>query len=356
MKPEVFQCLVLAWFDVHGRKDLPWQSDPTPYRVWVSEIMLQQTQVATVIPYFQRFIDRCPELSDLAAASTEEVLRHWAGLGYYARARHLHRAAEILMQEYAGQFPSDLESLRKLPGIGRSTAGAILSLGYGLWAPILDGNVKRVLTRFAGVEGWPGERKIEQSLWALAELHTPKDGVAAYNQAMMDLGATLCTKQRPVCAHCPLQEGCVAYRLDLTASIPTPKPKRIMPVRRCCMLLVSDEWGRVLLQQRPPVGIWGGLLALPEFADEAELVAWARLRGVDTHQLEHLDERRHTFSHFHLDYHPILGRLERPAGVGERGGEIWLDPASHAPLPSPVRRLLDEWMARQNNEAKDISK
>ena len=355
MTTEMFQRSVLDWFDLHGRKHLPWQNEPTPYRVWVSEIMLQQTQVSTVIPFFDRFTRSFPELSDLAGASITAVLEHWAGLGYYARARNLHRAAQLLMQEHAGHFPKELEILRKLPGIGRSTAGAILSLGYGVRTPILDGNVKRVLTRFEGIQGWPGEKKIEHSLWALAELNTPRERVADFNQAMMDLGATVCTKQRPACCHCPLQKRCEAYRLDLTGSIPAAKPRRNMPVRRAWMLIVADESGRILLQQRPPVGIWGGLLAFPEFTDEAELLVWARSRSVEINQLERLAERRHTFSHFHLDFRPILGNLRRATEVRESGEDIWLDPTLPAPLPSPIRRLLDEWIEQQGAKAAEHS-
>lgn len=337
---EAFGLRVLEWFERHGRKDLPWQQERTPYRVWISEIMLQQTQAATVVPYFRRFLARFPDIRSLAAAELDEVMALWAGLGYYARARHLHRTARSLQERHAGEFPADLELLTKLPGIGRSTAGAILSLGMGLRAPILDGNVKRVLCRYAGLRGWPGEARIQRELWRLSEVYTPADRVAEHNQAMMDLGATVCTRYQPACGQCPLQSGCTCFRLDLAASVPAPKPRPSLPVRRCWMLVLETAEGEVYLERRPPAGIWGGLRSVPEFAGEQALRNWCIERRIDTSRLERLPERRHTFTHFHLDFVPIRIRTEPAAAVAEDGGHGWFRPETAGGLPTPIRRLL----------------
>jgi A/G-specific adenine glycosylase len=342
MPIEEFRDALLAWFDRHGRRDLPWQIGRTPYRVWVSEIMLQQTQVATVIPYYERFLARFPDVAALAAASPDEVIALWAGLGYYARARHLHRAARRVMEDHGGEFPADLDALAALPGVGRSTAGAILSLGLGRRAAILDGNVKRVLCRYAGLEGWPGQPSVARELWALSERLTPAARVADYNQAMMDLGALVCAQRRPDCGACPLSAGCAALKSGRTAALPAPKPRAAMPVRRCWMLVLSNAEGGFYLEKRPPVGIWGGLWSLPEFADEAELAAWCRARGIGPAGLERLPQRRHTFSHYHLDYRPVLVRAATPVqGVAENAGQGWFS-KDRPGLPTPVRRLLEE--------------
>jgi A/G-specific adenine glycosylase len=343
MQTEQFRADLLAWFDRHGRKTLPWQIDRDPYRVWISEIMLQQTQVATVVPYFERFMARFPDVAALAAAHADEVLALWAGLGYYARARNLHRAAGRVMERHGGEFPADLEALQDLPGVGRSTAGAILSLGLGRRAPILDGNVKRVLCRFAGLEGWPGEARIDRELWRLSELYTPAERVADYNQAMMDLGALVCVKRNPVCAACPLQAGCVARRKGLAEAIPAPKPRREQPVRRCLMLALLNGRGEVWLEKRPPAGIWGGLRSLPEFESEADLLGWCAGRRIDTTGIERLPQRRHTFSHYHLDFVPMVVRADPPARtIAEDGGAGWFRPEEADGLPAPVKRLLQE--------------
>ena len=259
-----FSTNVLSWFDQHGRKSLPWQQDRSPYRVWISEVMLQQTQVTTVIPYFERFITRFPTLNKLAQADLDDVLNSWAGLGYYARARNLHHAARIIQKDFGGDFPQDFDSVLSLPGIGRSTAGAILSLALDQHHPILDGNVKRVLTRHFSVSGWPGKPSVAKTLWQYSEQLTPKERVANFNQAMMDLGSGICTRTKPVCAHCPLSANCKAYAMNTQAEYPGKKPKKITPVREIQMLLVANESGDILLQRRPPTGIWGGLLSLPE--------------------------------------------------------------------------------------------
>jgi len=341
MRAEAFQLAILDWFDRHGRKDLPWQSQPTPYRVWVSEIMLQQTQVATVIPFFQRFMETFPELEDLAAASQQEVLRRWAGLGYYARARNLHKTAQIVKSEYRGQFPRDLERLTGLPGIGRSTAGAILSMAFGVRAAILDGNVKRVLSRFAGIDGWPGEVNIARELWQISERLTPAVRVAEYTQAIMDLGATLCTRRQPACPHCPVHAACQAFRLGKSDTLPPPRPKRILPIRQSFMLALRNG-GAFYLQRRPPVGVWGGLWSFPEFEQEAELTAWCERREIDVRQLERLPERRHTFTHFHLDYTPVTGETAISLRVEENAQTCWRKPEEENALPTPVRQLMNE--------------
>ncbi|HVC37268.1 MAG TPA: A/G-specific adenine glycosylase, partial [Gammaproteobacteria bacterium] len=266
---------LLRWYRVHGRKDLPWQHQPTPYRVWVSEIMLQQTQVSTVIPYYGRFMMRFPDIRALANAPLDEVLHLWSGLGYYARARNLQRAAQIIRDDYGGVFPREFEKAASLPGIGRSTAGAILALACGERHAILDGNVKRVLTRLHGAKGWPGENAVAKKLWALAERHTPLKNVAAYTQAIMDLGATVCTRSRPRCLDCPIAVGCVAHIDGNETKFPTPRPRKRLPVRRTCMLLITCK-GRVMLERRPPAGIWGGLWGFPELPADREVVEWCR--------------------------------------------------------------------------------
>ncbi len=263
MAERTFAARLLAWFDLHGRHDLPWQADPSPYSVWVSEIMLQQTQVATVVRYYERFMQRFPSVEALAAADADAVLTVWSGLGYYARARNLKRAAEIVVERFGGRVPTTLAELVTLPGIGRSTAGAILALTTGQRLPILDGNVKRVLARYHAVAGWPGEPAVERALWELADRNTPAQRLAAYTQAIMDLGATLCTRARPACTVCPLAEDCRACALGTQAAFPAPRPKRERPRRSTTMLVVLDPAGRVLLERRPARGVWGGLLQLP---------------------------------------------------------------------------------------------
>ena len=254
-----FTTSLLKWYDQHGRKSLPWQINRDPYSVWVSEIMLQQTQVASVIPYFQRFMARFPNSGALADAPLDEVLHLWSGLGYYARARNLHKAAKQIMQRHAGQFPSDFEQVLALPGIGRSTAGAILAFGFDQRHPILDGNVKRVLTRIHRIDGYPGRREIEHRLWALADSHTPIEGVAHYTQAIMDLGAEVCVRKTPKCKHCPVTSLCGAYKHGDMTAYPNQKPKKAKPEKMIKMLLLRRPNGEVLLTRRPPTGIWGGL-------------------------------------------------------------------------------------------------
>jgi A/G-specific adenine glycosylase len=337
---------LLAWFDRHGRHDLPWQHPRTPYRVWLSEIMLQQTQVAVVIPYFQRFVDALPDLSSLANAAQDEVLALWSGLGYYARARNLHAAAKRCVELHDGDLPRDLEALVALPGIGRSTAGAILSQAWGDRAAILDGNVKRVLARLFGIEGWPGLPKVEKQLWAIAANLLPEARLADYTQAQMDFGATLCTRADPACAACPLREACVAHREGRTAELPHPKPGKPLPEREARMLLVEDDRGRVLLQRRPPTGVWAALWSLPEHADAAASRDWfdQHLAGDFAHA-EALAPVLHGFTHYRLRILPMRIAGVRPRdAVGDNPGLRWASRAELQAigLPAPVRRLLED--------------
>ncbi len=341
-----FSDRILAWFEDHGRKDLPWQRQITSYRVWVSEIMLQQTQVTTVIPYFERFVARFPDVQALAAAPLDEVLHHWSGLGYYARARNLHRAARIVCNSLSGVLPTDLEGMQSLPGVGRSTAGAVLSLAGGQRQVILDGNVKRVLARYRAVSGWPGSAEVLRQLWQIAEAFTPDQRVAEYNQAMMDLGATLCTRTRPACGECPLQSDCAARALGRVTEFPGKRPRKTLPCRSVRMLLVRDPAGAVLLERRASAGVWGGLWSLPEIAADADPLGWCM---DELHQPGEvgrvLATRRHTFSHFHLDIEPCEILLKNPVvRVLEAGSRLWYNARSpeHIGLAAPVARLIDE--------------
>jgi A/G-specific adenine glycosylase len=348
---------VLAWFDRHGRKDLPWQRDPAPYRVWVSEIMLQQTQVAVVIPYFERFVARFPDVAALAAAEQDEVLHLWSGLGYYARARNLHRAARVVAAEHAGAFPTELALLQALPGVGRSTAGAILSLALGQRHAILDGNVKRVLARVFAVPGWPGRSPVLKQLWELAEACSPLDRVAAYNQGMMDLGATVCTRSSPACGRCPLAALCTALAQGEPTAFPHAKPQKTLPQRETCMLIVQTAAGEILLERRPPTGIWGGLWSLPECPPLVTPADWCRERlGTRPLRVEKLKGRRHTFSHFHLDIHPLRVELStEPSIVADDTRMLWIDPNHPAPvgLAAPVARILKEVATATKHERGD---
>ena len=338
-----FAARVLAWFAEHGRKSLPWQQNPTPYRVWVSEIMLQQTQVATVIPYYQRFMARFPNVEALATAPDDEVLAHWSGLGYYSRARNLHKAARTVVKDHGGNFPDNLDGLIALPGIGRSTAGAILSLGVGRRGVILDGNVKRVLARYYAVPGHPGESAVAERLWTLAETNTPSRDFGPYTQAMMDLGATLCSRSKPRCEACPLAAGCQARREGRQGDYPGRKARKAVPLRETLMLLIRDKQGRILLEKRPPSGIWGGLWSLPECPAGAEPETWCQERfGMAIRLGDELAEFVHTFSHFQLQIRPQLAHPVRGDRLHDGAGTTWLDPAARAELglPAPVERLL----------------
>ena len=336
---------LLAWFDLHGRHDLPWQSERTPYSVWVSEIMLQQTQVGTVSPYFRRFITRFPTVGALAAAELDDVLSVWSGLGYYARARNLWRAARIVVAENAGSLPQTFDELHALPGIGRSTAGAILAQALGVKLPILDGNVKRVLARYHAVEGWPARPSVAKQLWSHAEAHTPDERVADYTQAIMDLGATVCTRARPACTVCPLVADCAAARAGTQTQYPAARPKRVRAQRRVAVLIVQAPDGRVLLERRPAVGIWGGLYSLPELpADDSPRQWCERVFGVGVVAERELTKVEHAFTHFDLDLEPRLLRLAAvPNALMDRNDWLWCKPRELAVgVPAPVATLLSQ--------------
>lgn len=352
--PADFQHRLFQWFDRHGRKHLPWQQAISPYRVWVSEIMLQQTQVNTVIPYFERFMDRFPTVESLAEAPEDAVLQHWSGLGYYARARNLHKAAQQVVAEHDGRFPDSVDALAALPGIGRSTAGAIASISMGITAPILDGNVKRVLTRLHAVEGWPGLPKVADQLWQIAERFTPAERTGDYTQAMMDLGATLCTRSKPACGICPFMDVCQARIQSRQAEFPQSKAKKALPERATWMLMLQtgDE---ILLYKRPQKGIWGGLWSFPEFTTIEDLDARLALDGLRVASRQDWQPFRHTFSHYHLDIHPVRVELERrPELVGEGSlmagrpmegaGQVWYNRRliHELGLAAPVRKLIDQ--------------
>ncbi len=336
---------LLAWFDRHGRHDLPWQHPRTPYRVWLSEIMLQQTQVAVVVPYFERFVNALPDLRALAAASQDEVLALWSGLGYYARARNLHAAAKLCVEHYDADLPRDLDALIALPGIGRSTAGAILSQAWGDAAPILDGNVKRVLSRVFGIDGWPGTPAIEKKLWAIAETLLPEARLADYTQAQMDFGATLCTRADPACAICPLQGDCIALREGRVSELPSPKPGKPLPERSAHMLIVEDESRRVLLQRRPPTGVWASLWSLPEHTDITAAREWFEHHAHgDFDAARSIDPIVHGFSHYRLHIHPLrIADVRARDAVSDNDDLRWAarDELSAIGLPAPVRRLLE---------------
>ena len=346
----LFADQVLNWFDKHGRKDLPWQHPITPYRVWISEIMLQQTQVTTVIPYYEKFIAHFPDVESLANASSDDVLKHWSGLGYYARARNLHKAAQQVRDEYQGNFPNTLENVIGLSGIGRSTAGAILSIAFQQKQAILDGNVKRVLARFHEVEGWYGTSSVQKKLWDLANNHLPNNVApqrfADYTQAMMDLGATLCTRSKPHCSACPLKSSCGAYTNQTTQKYPTPKPKKVTPERQAVMLLLHQEQN-IYLIRRPPTGIWGGLWCFPQFDDIDLATKWLKQQGhsratIDSAQA--LPHYKHTFSHFKLTITPLLIPQDNldTLGVMETSEELWynINDEFDGGLATPVQDLL----------------
>lgn len=340
-----FANALLAWYDDHGRKDLPWQRERTPYRVWISEIMLQQTQVRTVIGYFERFVADLPTLADLARASEDRVLALWSGLGYYSRARNLLRAARLCIERHGGELPRDIDGLAALPGIGRSTAAAILAQAHGERHAILDGNVRRVLARVHGVRGWSGRPAVQRVLWDYAERHTPALRVADYTQAIMDLGATLCTRSRPRCAQCPMSNACVAWRDGLVGELPEPKPRRAVPTRAIAMLVVVDANGRVLLERRPPTGVWARLWSLPESDAASDPAAQlASAYGIRARHVRTFDEFVHAFTHYHLHITPrLFASTDARAAVADDADHAWFARADlrSLGLPAPVRRLLE---------------
>ncbi|MGR9014429.1 MAG: A/G-specific adenine glycosylase [Gammaproteobacteria bacterium] len=342
MSPSAFQQNILAWFDQYGRKDLPWQQELTPYRVWLSETMLQQTQVATVIPYFNTFIEKYPDITSLANAPVDEVLHLWSGLGYYARARNLHKTAQLIVER--GRFPDTLAELLQLPGIGQSTAGAILSIAFNKSHPILDGNVKRVLTRFKAVSGWPGTSAINKELWSISAKLTPRDRVADYTQAIMDLGATLCTRSKPTCEVCPLHAACLARRTNNISAFPTKKPAKIQPIKHLTFLMLSNADNEILLEKRPPTGIWGGLWSLPEFDSIPAALDWCLNHHIQIADQQILTTKRHTFSHYHLDFTPLQVQCsENPINfVMEANQSVWykVEQLTKLGLAAPIKLLL----------------
>ncbi len=340
-----FEQKILKWFDEFGRNHLPWQDNPTPYRVWVSEIMLQQTQVATVIPYFTRFITRFPTVRALANASLDEVYPLWAGLGYYARAKNLHKSAQIIKTLYKGKFPTNFEEVLALPGIGRSTAGAILAISTQQRYPILDGNVKRVLSRHFAISGWPGDPKVAEKLWQLSEKTTPLLRINHYTQAIMDLGATLCTRSRPKCALCPIGRSCQAKKLNKVLDYPTKRPKVDKPIKAITLLMLMHVKKRlILLEKRPTHGIWGGLWSLPECALNENIEDWcAKHLAINIKNPTHWTPFRHTFTHFHLDIHPAVGKISNTIKLNSISENYcWhsFDQMLTLGLPAPVKKLL----------------
>lgn len=350
-----FSAAVIAWQKKFGRHSLPWQQTRDAYRVWLSEIMLQQTQVTAVIPYYQRFLDRCPSVFDLAEASNEEVMALWSGLGYYTRARNLHRCAKQVVEQYRGTFPSDPKLLQELPGIGRSTAAAVAAFSYGTQAAILDGNVKRVFARVFGVEGYPGAKAVEDQLWLRAQALLPEQDIESYTQGLMDLGATLCTRSSPACQRCPLQTKCIAFRDHRTAELPYKKPKTKIKEKHALMFLVRHG-DLVLLEKRPDSGIWGGLLSLPEYQgmqlssdvvvlDESKTFAAAKdfaARYGEIKEISALPAMTHVFTHFRLEFKVIYVRIENTRDSVQESGASWLDihGSQQAALPAPIKSLL----------------
>lgn len=343
-KIKTFSEKILKWFDLHGRHNLPWQKDRSPYRIWVAEIMLQQTQVKTVIPYYQNFLKAFPSVSDLAESSLDEVLSFWAGLGYYSRARNLHESAVAIKQNHNGIFPTHYDDVLALPGIGPSTAGAILAQALNQRHAILDGNVKRVLSRYHAIEGWPGRSVVSALLWEKAEEHTPQKRVDDYTQAIMDLGATICLRSEPKCSFCPVMKQCEAFKSDTVALYPTKKPKKKLPVRQIRMLIIKDRHGAVLLEKRPPTGIWGGLWSLPEInvEDDAERACKEKF-ALKTKAPRLGDAFRHTFSHYHLDITPCWMSVDGEVDAVREGDEIvWCDSGNlkRIGVSTPVASLL----------------
>ena len=338
----MFSSTLIIWQREHGRHDLPWQG-AEPYLVWLSEIMLQQTQVATVIPYYQRFIASFPTITILAAASEEQVLAHWSGLGYYARGRNLHRAAQLIVTLHDGEFPRDYEQILTLPGIGRSTAAAICAQAFGERRAILDGNVKRVLARFCGIEGSPAVKAVETLLWQQAEALLPENAIATYTQALMDMGATLCTRSRPKCANCPVQSDCVAHQTGRVDKLPTPRQRRIVPERYATFLLAMND-GDLFLENRAPVGIWGGLWCLPQLDEGSVTLAnyWLHMGWQVDEQIT-LPVFTHTFTHFKLHITPLLLNLAHKPLQVQQAAQIWMTvtDALNAAIPTPVRQLLE---------------
>jgi len=337
-----FAARLVAWQRAHGRHDLPWQNTRDPYRIWLAEIMLQQTQVATVVPYYRRFLAAFPDVRSLARAHTDRVLEQWSGLGYYRRAHHLHAAAKAIVGQHHGVFPRSLPAIATLPGIGRSTAAAIAVFAFGTRAAILDGNVRRVLARHRGIEGFPGAPDVEARLWKLAESLLPGADIEAYTQAQMDLGATVCTRARPCCAECPVASDCVARRDARIAELPSPRPKKALP-QRAVRVLVLERAGEILLEKRPAAGIWAGLWSLPEIDVDADVAVHCKARfAANVVVGEELPAIEHAFTHYRLTIRPQRVMARTWPSRAQSPGFAWLtrDDALAAALPAPIRKLL----------------
>ena len=339
---------ILDWYARAGRHDLPWKLGITPYRIWISEIMLQQTQVKTVIPYFERFITAFPHVSDLAGADLDYVLHLWSGLGYYSRARNLHKTARIVRAKHNGELPGSIDELVALPGIGRSTAGAILAMGMNQVYPILDGNVKRVLCRYHAIKEWPGDRETEKHLWQLAERYTSRENPADYTQAIMDLGALICTRTRPGCEQCPVSAGCQARAQHLQEQIPGKRPVKKLPVKQTRFVMIENNRGQVLLQRRPPSGIWGGLWGFPECPVDSDMTEWlASQFGYKVDLISTEQGLRHIFTHFRLDITPVKMKLvSQPDRVGDEENLYWFTPTGDNKsigIATPVQKLMTKY-------------
>jgi len=337
-----FAARLIAWQHAHGRHDLPWQRTRDAYRIWLSEIMLQQTQVATVIPYYDRFVASFPDVRALAAASLDRVLERWSGLGYYRRAHHLHAAAKAIVERHGGVFPCDAQTIATLPGVGRSTAAAIAAFAFGARGAILDGNVRRLLARHRGIAGYPGEPKVERALWQQAEMLLPDRDIEAYTQALMDLGATICTRAAPRCLECPVAFECIARREDRIAELPSPRPRKMLP-QRAVRVLVIERAGAILFEKRPAAGIWAGLWSLPEIAIDGDVARQCKVRfATDVVTGEALPPIEHGFTHFRLTIHPQRISVRKWPARAEAPGLVWLtrDDALAAALPAPIKALI----------------
>ncbi len=345
---------LINWQKQHGRHHLPWQGTHDPYAIWLSEIMLQQTQVGTVIPYYQRFLRHFPDISSLSQAPLDDILSLWSGLGYYSRARHLHQAACIIVRDYHGTFPKKRELIQQLPGIGRSTAAAIMVFAYGHRSAILDGNVKRVFSRYFGIDGYPGKKKVQDQLWLKAEESLPNGNSRkchqVYTQALMDLGATICTRHKPQCHDCPLRSDCVALKEKRTDQLPTTKPRVSLPKKEAIFLILLQQ-KKILLEKRPDTGIWGGLWCLPEIHIEEDIGAYCTQHfKTEVKPLFNFPPLNHTFTHFKLRIHPRLLRITSQIDTRQEG-KIWIEPdeALDKAIPTPVRKLIKQYVHSDNS-------
>ena len=337
-----FSTRLIHWYETNGRKDLPWQKRKTPYRVWVSEIMLQQTQVSTVIPYFKKFVREIPNIKSLSEASLDLVLSLWSGLGYYARARNLHKSAKIINLDHGGKIPSTGGELMALPGIGRSTAGAILALGFNMKAPILDGNVKRVLTRFFNISGDLKLSKTNNKLWSLAIGCLPETDYSFYTQAIMDLGATICTSKKPRCVICPVKKNCIAFEKDLVSLLPTKTIKKKKPKQTVFFLILKDQDNNILLEKRDDKGIWGGLWSFPELDTKKNIEQWCNKVGQDIKNIEYGTIMNHGFSHFDLEITPVVIDIKDTMSLEEHHGRFTKKQISKLGVPKPVKSLINQ--------------